>query len=100
MQNFEKVLKGLTPVPVVITSTAQKYGREDIRRFPAWVADEGEYTRYILVPTFHDLDHTHHFEVGVGCVVNDRKGEHICIECTPCQPKRKIHPSLLTKKVL
>ena len=49
MQNTEQVLSGLEPVPVLITSTIPKYGREDIRKFPAWVTDEGEYRRYTLI---------------------------------------------------
>ncbi|MCR5335596.1 MAG: hypothetical protein K6E42_03485 [Synergistes sp.] len=91
---------GLKPVPVLITSTVPKYGREDIRRFPAWITDEGDYRRYILVPTVYELKHDSNFEVGVGCVVNDRDGEHLCVEYKQLKPFRRIHPSLLTKRVL
>lgn len=100
MQNTVLALPELEAVPVLITSTVPKYGREDIRRFPAWVSDEGEFTRYTLVPTIHELKHDNNFEVGVGCIVNDRKGEHLCVQCVPCKALRKVHPSLLTKKVL
>lgn len=100
MRNVEKFLKGLEPVPVLITSTIPKFGREDIRKFPAWVTDEGEYRRYTLVPTVYELKHDNNFEVGVGCTVNDKTGEHLCVEYRPLKPFRKVHPSLLTKRVL
>lgn len=90
---------GCEPVPVLITSTVPKYGREDIRKFLAWISDEGEFRVVILVPTFHELEHDNNFKVGVGCQINDNSGAYECIDCEKVQMLKKIHPVLITKKI-
>lgn len=101
MQTIELVdiLPGCEPVPVLITSTVLKHRREDIRKFPARIVDEGEIRRFILEPSFHELTHDNNFTVGVGCQVNDNSGAYKCIDCYPQQGLRKVHPVLVTKKI-
>ena len=93
-------MESIETIDVIITSTVTKRGRENIRRFPARVISSGDQRIFILETTFRDLKHDNNFVVDVGCQVNDKTGAYLCTECLSQSVLKKIHPVLITKKIL